>query len=169
MSHKQRLEQQLTRARQFSEKLLAAFQTPDCWVHQVHPRANHPLWFAGHMGVVDNFMISLVAPQRVAPRPEFQERFGVGSQPSGNLADYPPVDEVLAYMRERRATLLDILDGLSDDDLNRPTPKGAPDFLSDFGAVFQAAAWHEGLHTGQVSVVHRALGNPPLVPGQGAQ
>lgn len=169
MTHKQRLEQQLTRARQFSEKLLAAFQTPDCWVHQVHPRANHPLWFAGHMGVVDNFMISLVAPQRVAPRPVFQERFGVGSQPSGDLADYPPVDEVLAYMRERRATLLDILEGLSDDDLNMPTPKGAPDFLSDFGAVFQAAAWHEGLHTGQVSVVHRALGNPPLVPGQGAQ
>lgn len=167
MNHKQRLRQQLTRAREFSEQLLAAFKTPECWVHQVHPRANHPLWFAGHMGVVDNFMISLVAPERIAPRPEFQERFGVGSQPSARLADYPPVEEVLAYMRERRAALLEILDHLTDEDLSRPTPKGAPDFLSDFGAVFQAAAWHEGLHTGQVSVVHRALGNPPLVPGQG--
>lgn len=162
---KSRLREQLLRARDFSERLLSAFHAPAEWLHQVHPRANHPLWFAGHMGVVDDFMISLVAPDRSRPRAEFQERFGMGSQPSADAESYPPVDEVLAYMRERRATLLDILDLLDEDQLNHPTPKGAPSFLPDYASAFQTAAWHEGLHTGQVTVVHRALGNPPLVGG----
>ncbi len=165
MSLKQRLREQLERSRDFSERLLAAFHTPAEWLHQVHPRANHPLWFAGHMGVVDDFMLSLVAPERALARADFQERFGMGSQPSADPNDYPPVDQVLAFMRERRQALLAALDSLDESQLNHPTPKGAPSFLPDYASAFQTAAWHEGLHTGQMTVVHRALGNPPLVGG----
>lgn len=163
MSLKKRLQSGLKGAREISEGTLANFKTPEQWTHQVHAKANHALWFAGHMGVVDDFMISLVDPDKASPKAGYPERFGMGSTPTSNPADYPPVDEVLAYMRQRREVLTGILEGLGEDDLDRPTPDGSPPFLPTFGSVFQLTAWHEGFHLGQVSVAARGLGVPPRI------
>jgi uncharacterized damage-inducible protein DinB len=163
MSLKQRYQRQLQSARQLSERMLADFETPEQWTHQVCEGGNHALWFAGHMANTDNFLISLVAPERARELDGFSATFGMGSKPQPDAKHYPSIAEVLSYMRERRATLLDVLDGLSDDDLSRPTPEGAPDFLADFASVFELAVWHEGLHSGQLSVVRRSLGHEPLL------
>src|SRR5262245_59783370 len=112
MSLQNRLLRQLRAARQTSEGFLADFKTNEQWVKQVHDCANHALWFAGHMGHTDNFFISIIAPERAKTDPRFAARFGVGSQPTTNLSDYPPVSEVLEYMRDRRRVLLDLLEGL---------------------------------------------------------
>lgn len=164
MSAKQRLQKRLQAARDYSCALLADFKTPEEWTHQVHANANHALWFAGHMAVSDNFFVSNLAAERVARRPEFEKAFGTGSQPTNNPADYPPVADVLAYMKERRTTLLDVLNGLSDAELEQPLAKGTPDFLPDIGSVFETAVWHEGLHSGQLSVCRRSMGHQPVMP-----
>jgi uncharacterized damage-inducible protein DinB len=163
MSMKERLRRQLVSARQLSERLLADFHTPEDWTRQVHPGCNHALWFAGHMANTDNFLISMIAPEQARDRAGFAAKFGMGSQPTSNPADYPPADEVLAAMRERRQALLALLDGLSDEDLAKKTAAGAPEFLSDFASVFELAIWHEGLHSGQLSIARRALGCAPVM------
>lgn len=162
MSQQQRLHRQLDQARQLSEKLLADFHSPAEWTHQVHPAANHALWFAGHMANTDNFFLSILAPGRARKMEAFTKLFGVGSVPVADPAAYPPAEEVLAVMRERRACLLALLDELSDEALSQPTPAGAPDFLPDFASVFETAIWHEGRHSGQLTLVRRSLGHPPL-------
>jgi uncharacterized damage-inducible protein DinB len=162
MEHKERLKKQLLSVRQNSERLLADFRTPQQWTFQVHPACNHALWFAGHMTTIDNFFLSLVAPDKARPLPDFQAKFGMGSQPTTDPAAYPPPDDVLAAMRERRATLLNVLDSMSEEDLAKKTPGGAPDFLPDAASVFELAVWHEGQHSGQLTVARRALGYPPL-------
>ena len=162
MSLKDRLRRQLVQTRDLSERLLADFHTPQEWVHQVHPGCNHALWFAGHMANSDNFFLSLVAPQRAVKLDGFAQQFGMGSHPTGEPADYPPSADVLETMRERRRTLLSVLDELADDELSSPTPAGSPDFLTDFAAVFEMANWHEAMHAGQLSVTRRALGYKPL-------
>jgi len=162
MSLKDRLKRQLVKTRELSEKLLADFHTPREWVHQVHPGCNHALWFAGHMANSDNFFLSLVAPQLSVKLDGFAPRFGMGSQPSADPGDYPLPEDVLQTMRDRRRTLLAVLDTLSDDDLARATPSGSPDFLADYAAVFEMANWHEAMHAGQLSVTRRALGHKPL-------
>ena len=65
-------------------------------------------------------------------------------------------------MRERREVLLDILAGLSQEDLTEPVPPGTPEMMYDVGSMFEVAAWHEALHAGQVTVTLRAMGVPPL-------
>lgn len=162
MEHKERLKLQLTSVRESSERLLADFKTPEEWTFQVHPACNHALWFAGHMTTIDNFFLSLISPEKARPLPDFQTKFGMGSHPSRDPAAYPPPDEVLAAMRERRQALLQTLDELSEEDLAKKTPVGAPDFLPDFASVFELAIWHEGQHSGQLTVARRALGHPPL-------
>jgi uncharacterized damage-inducible protein DinB len=163
MNFKDRLICRLTRSRDFSEKLLADFKSPEEWTHQVHPNSNHALWFAGHLGEVDNFAVRVIAPEKAKEPAHYHELFGMGSQPSNNPANYPPVDEVVNYMRERRQTLIAAAENLPESDLDKPMPKGAPAFLSDFASLLEMLAWHEGMHAGQLTVVRRALGHEPLM------
>lgn len=79
MELKQRLKRRLVEARQMSEKLLADFQSPEQWTHQVGPTCNHALWFVGHMAQTDNFFISVIAPEKVKTIEGLREKFGMGS------------------------------------------------------------------------------------------
>src|SRR5947208_16586136 len=99
MQLKDRLQRQLISMRQMSERLLADFHTPKEWTFQVHPNCNHALWFAGHMAQSDNFFLSLVAPERAIALPDFQTKFGMGSQPTSDSSAYPSPESVLATMR----------------------------------------------------------------------
>jgi hypothetical protein len=162
MSLKDRLRRQLVNTRQLSERLLADFRTPAEWVHQVHPGCNHALWFAGHMANTDNFLLSLVAPDKSVAMGEFGRQFGMGSQPVSEPEQYPPHEQVVETMRERRRTLLNALEELPESDLSRQTPQGSPEFLPDLASVFEMANWHEAMHAGQLSVARRALGHKPL-------
>lgn len=165
MPLKERLQRQLTQAREMSERLLSDFESPEQWTFQIHPDCNHALWFAGHMAHTDNFFLSLISPDDAVELPSiFARQFGMGSQPTPTPDDYPTAEEVLKNMRERRATLLNVLAHLNDDDFTAPTASGAPDFLKDVAAVFEMAIWHEGLHSGQLTSVRRALGHPPVLP-----
>ncbi len=163
MSMIERLQHQLQSARGFTQRILEDFKSPQDWVAQVCNQSNHALWFIGHMATTDNFFISLLRPEKAAAKDNYQELFGLGSTPSPKLEDYPPVDEVRAYMNDRRTVLLEILATLSDDDLATKTPDGTPDFLADYGQVFETAIWHEGLHSGQLTMVRRSLGHKPTI------
>jgi len=163
MDLKSRVERQLNKVREVTETFLSAFGTPEQWTLQVHDKANPPIWVAGHLATVDNFMISLLAPEKAVAKVEYQTKFGMGSRPTSDPADYPPPEEVLAFMRERRRTVLEILAGLSDDDMSKPTPEGTPGIMPDVGSIFELAVWHEAIHAGQVTVARRALGHEPLV------
>ncbi len=161
MSFKARLRRQLVSARETSERYLQDFKTPEAWTAKVHASANHALWFVGHMANTDNFFISIVAPSRSVDRAGFAENFGVGSHPKSDVKDYPPVAEILAFMRDRRSVLLEIFDATPAEKFADPTPEGTPNFLADIGSVFETAVWHEGLHSGQLSVTRRSLGFDP--------
>ena len=163
MSQIERFHRQLVSARQLSEAMLSDFKTPEDWTRQVHSECNHALWFAGHMATVDNFFLSLIAPDKAIDLAPLQPLFGMGSHPTNNPADYPPPEEILAIMRERRATLLAVLDGFSDADMSQSLPKGTPAFLSDICSVFETAIWHEGMHSGQLSITRRTLGFQPVM------
>jgi uncharacterized damage-inducible protein DinB len=153
--------------RRMTEGLLASCQTRGDWLHQVHPKANHALWIAGHLGLVDNSMMGRFRPQAVHKPTGWARIFWRGSQVSSESGAYPPESEVLAYFRERRERLLSVLDELSEDELRAPAPAagehsplaGAP----SMGHAFLFIASHESLHAGQLTVAHRALGHPPLL------
>jgi len=162
MNLKERLKQQLVNARQMSERMLADFKTPQQWTRQVQPGVNHALWFAGHMANSDNFFISVLAPEKSKDFGGRKALFGMGSQPVDDPSVYPDPEQVLGEMRERRLVLLQILDSLTEEDLAKKTPEGTPDFLSDVASVFETAIWHEGVHTGQLSIARRAIGCGPV-------
>lgn len=162
MSTKDSLARQLTAARRMTDLLLADFHTPQQWTKQVASQCNHALWFAGHMAHTDNFMISILDPSQTKQIDGFKERFGTGSIPSPRPEDYPPPQQVVDAMRERREKLLSVLQSMTDEDLAKPTPKGTPEFIPDYASIFETVVWHEGLHSGQLTVLRKILGLAPI-------
>jgi uncharacterized damage-inducible protein DinB len=164
-----RILRQLKQVREFNEKMLEAFQTPEDWTHQIAPGTNHALWFAGHMTTADNYFISKLAPNRKKPLDDWEALFGMGSKPTSNPDQYPPAAEVLDVMRERRAVLLELLAKETDADLAGPPLEGPNDFWPDKGSIYEMIGWHEMLHAGQVSMVRRALGHKPVFSAEPAE
>lgn len=157
-----RIRRQLETVRGVTETFLSAFKTPEQWTLQVHDQANPALWAAGHLGTVDNFLISLLDAEKALANQEYEGKFGMGSRPTSNPDDYPEVGAVLDFMRERRSVVLEILAGMSEEGMSQPAPDGTPDIMPDVGSIFEMTVWHEALHAGQITVARRALGHPPL-------
>jgi hypothetical protein len=162
MDLKQRILWQLQTIRQLNEQMFASFVTPQDWTHQVFPGANHALWIAGHLAMVDNNVLARFF-SKPTEKPGYLEKFGRKSSPSPNPANYPPPEEVVALFHERRSTLLGCIEACPDADFEKPVPPGAPPFIHNAGQMFAFTAVHEGIHTGQLSMCRRALGHAPVV------
>lgn len=153
-------------ARRLTSAMLADFNTLTDWIYQAHPDANHALWIIGHLGMADNAFISKFRPKLAEEPDGWKDIFWFGSQPNPNIKKYPPIDEVLEYFDGRRVVLLEVLEDLSMDELSAPAPPaeaqsplaGAP----NIGQVFFFIAYHEGMHSGQLSIARRGLGHSPL-------
>ena len=70
------------------------------------------------------------------------------------------------HSKRTRARTLEVLAGLSDEDLNRPCkapPEGAADFLGMYAQCFSVVSHHFMFHGGQVADARRAIGRKPLL------
>jgi uncharacterized damage-inducible protein DinB len=157
----------LQRSRWLGEQILSVFKQPSDWVHQVCPGANHALWVAGHLGLADNRFASVFRPELDRKPSGYEDRFWFGSTPSPDVGYYPPVEEVLAYYRERRETLLKLIPELTDADLNKPAPPPTAQSsiagAQGMGQILLFAPSHELMHMGQVTLARKALGYPPAL------
>jgi uncharacterized damage-inducible protein DinB len=153
-------------ARRLTSAMLSDFNTLNDWVYQAHPQANHALWIIGHLGMADNAFITKFRPKLGDEPSGWKDKFWFGSQPIADVKHYPPIDEVLEFFDGRREVLLEVLTDLSMEELSEPAPPaeaqspiaGAP----NIGQVFFFIAYHEGMHSGQLSIARRGLGHEPL-------
>ena len=67
------------------------------------------------------------------------------------------------YCRERRAKLMETIEGLPDEFFDRPTPEeGMFADAPNMAQMLIFIAYHEGMHSGQFTIAHRGLGNEPM-------
>jgi uncharacterized damage-inducible protein DinB len=163
MTRKEFIKESLKFSRGFTNQLLDKFESESDWLYQVHPEANHALWCAGHLALTDEFFIGMLAPDKAADRSEAERLFGMGSKPVNDAAAYPKPAAVRKSLNDAREKLLAVLDGMSETDLDKPTPEGAPEFLPTVESVFRLAMFHEGIHAGQATVANRGLGHASVV------
>ena len=137
--------------------------TDDELLVRPHPEMNHIAWQLGHLIVGENFHMSQLRNGSMAPLPE-----GFGEQHSKQTAtiDSPsaflPKSDYLRLMAEQRATTLQLLASLSDEELLQSAPENIRYLGPTVGAVFAGEGTHWMMHAGQWAVVRRMLGRPPL-------
>ncbi len=150
-------------SRGFTNQLFDKFKSESDWLYQAHPEANHAMWCAGHIALTEDFFVGLLAPEKAVDTSEAEKLFGMGSKPVSDAAVYPTPAEIRKRLNESRERLMGVLNGMSEADLEKPTPEGAPEFLPTAESVFKLAAFHEGIHAGQTTVANRGLGHEPVV------
>ena len=120
----------------------------------------HTLWVLGHLAYIEGLVIRGFMLGEPNPLAEWEEVFD-GAEVSGDAAQYPPFDDVLAKCREvRRATLV-LLDSLDEEDLDRASvgcPEGHEDTFGTYRLCLQMVADHWYMHRGQLADARRAAG-----------
>lgn len=125
--------------------------------------ANHPAWILGHLGSSCNFMGQLLGFDPVCPS-EWDDLFGMSSQPTDDPAQYPSKDELLKKLQEGHACAAKAFVEVADENLKNPNPvEGlAPMFPTVGDMVIFMLTCHEAIHLGQLSAWRRAQGLPSV-------
>lgn len=154
---------QLEHARRMTSNLIGEFKNRGEWLFQPHPDANNAVWIVSHLALADNFMMSQIRPDRDVRPDNFEAKYWFGSKPSGACEDNVKTEEALNYFKDRRVNLMSIFDDINEKEWKTKPVEGSPfgNFPS-LGHLFLFNTMHEGIHFGQLTVCHRALGNPPM-------
>ena len=132
-------------------------------LHRPVDGANHINWQLGHLIVAEHNLCDPVAPGAMPALPEgFAAKYGKDTADSDDARSFESKESLLAVQAEQRAGLLKILDGLSDEDLDKPGPEAMRSFFPNFASLILSADFHWMMHAGQWAITRRSLGKPPL-------
>ena len=123
---------------------------------------NHPLWILGHITLAEASILHGYILGEENPLAEWKELFDGGTESVADASRYPAFDELMAKFEKVRARTLSVLDGLSDDDLDREIETDHADLFGTVGKCFMMLSLHPALHYGQVADSRRVLGRKPL-------
>lgn len=120
----------------------------------------HPLWVLGHLTFVEGLVPEALYGEK-NPVADWRTLFGENSEPVADPKAYPPFAEVRARYQQLRERNLQILDSLSEEDLELPVkapPKGREHEFATFGSSFLVLALHQCMHRSHVTDARRAAG-----------
>jgi hypothetical protein len=124
----------------------------------------HPLWVLGHLTLVEGVIpVALFAEKNAVE--EWQQFFGENSEAVADARAYPPFAEVREKYLQLRERNLNILESLSEADLDKPTkapPKGREREFATYGQSFLVLALHQAMHRGNLTDARRAAGRAVL-------
>lgn len=131
------------------------------YTYQPVPRCNHVLWVLGHLAWTDDYFVYSQTGKSSALSDEWKKSMGAGSTPIADASAYPAIATVMDKLAERREALLAWFKSLTPAQLAAPVTSSLAGFAPTFAALMSSLAWHEGLHSGQISVIRKALGLQP--------
>ena len=126
------------------------------------PGVNSIAWMLGHLALTDRRIVGLLGGPLPALPDGFEAPFKTTKQPAVGQKGLGDPKELLAIFDAHRRALIVAVRAATPEQLAAPLPTPHPLFKT----VGEAAAFlavHVGLHAGQVTVIRRALGYPPLL------
>ena len=121
----------------------------------------HSLWVLGHLTYADSHFVHDWVLGGSNPLADWKDIFGGGTEAVADADVYPPFETVLEKCRETRDKALEVLDSLSEEDLDTPS-KNVPEAMQErFGTyrqVFSMMANHWWMHRGNVADCRRSAG-----------
>lgn len=133
---------------------------PEGFRHQPVSGANSAGWVVGHLAVVLHRTADRLGANP-PPLPDgFAEQFAVTKQPAGEQPDYGEPAELVRLFDLYLKVVAEAVGRVPAETLAGPTKTA---FSSNFGEGLLFGAMHIAMHSGQLSLVRRGLGMPPLV------
>jgi hypothetical protein len=152
-------------SRKFTQQFLPDL-SPAEWFWSPPQYATHVAWQVGHLAVAQyNLCLRRVrgrtaADEALVSEP-FIEAFRFGSKPMCDEAQCPPLGEIKRVFDAVHEQSLSELEKTSDAELDAPLADPHPRFATKLGAV-EFCSQHELVHAGQIAMLRRLMGKPPL-------
>ena len=163
MSRLQHAIEHIVFARNYTSRLLDQTPTGE-WYRLPAGGVSHIAWQVGHIAFSE-YRLALWrirgerADDTALFSPEFKRLFGANSLPQAD-SSYAPAELRAVLGRVHGQVLLELAD-LDEAELDRPVPHPHP-FATTKLRALQWCAHHEMLHAGQIGLLRRHLGYPPM-------
>jgi hypothetical protein len=156
---------QIVFARNYTIDLVDQIPTEQ-WFLMPSGSVSHIGWQIGHLAIAEYRLAlwrlrgvraedSLLIPEQFVPL------FGAGSVPDPDPAKYPSQTETRSTLDRVHEQVLRELSALNEDELDHPVPHPHPFAKTNLTALLWCSH-HEMLHAGQIGLLRRQLGHPPL-------
>ncbi len=155
----------IDKARKYTLDVLEDIDDDD-WFRPPATEMTHVAWQVGHLAMAE-YALALMRVRDAQPGDhdiisrDFRRHFGKGSLPDPLPANNPAPEEIRHVLQRIHQQVLQEVPGLSEAQLTAPLAQPHPMFATRLGAL-EFCADHEYLHTGQIGLLRRLLGKPPL-------
>jgi hypothetical protein len=165
MSRLEMVTEQILFARQYTLRLLETIPETD-WFRQPAAGVSHIGWQVGHLAMAE---YRLCLERTRGRRPEdadlisddFLALFSRDSVPAPDASQYPSPRELRTVLDRVHAKTLQDIQQLPDEDLDSPVLKPHAFVKTKIWALIWCSH-HEMIHGGQIGLLRRQLGQPPL-------
>ena len=149
----------------YTNRLLTDLPEGD-WFRMPTDGVTHIAWQVGHLAMAQ-FALCIGRLRTEADdderliAAEFRRHFGKGSTPEPAPEKNPPVAEIHAVFDRVHTRVMTELPHYQPVDLETPALKSHPLFTKKIDSLIWSAE-HELIHAGQIALLRRLLGKPPL-------
>lgn len=144
----------------YGDALVADVDAAD-FCKQPLPGMNHPAWILGHLAIAADGHSTYLGGEKQLD--DWADKFGRGSTPTTDPADYPSKDELLEAWHAANERLIAAAQSATPEMLTQPNRGPLNDQLPTVGefVVFSMTA-HTAMHLGQLATWRRAMGRKPM-------
>jgi DinB superfamily len=155
----------LRRSRVYTRQFLPDL-TPDEWFWSPPQYSTHIAWQVGHIAVAQYNLCLRRLRGRTADdaallSDAFIDAFKLGSKPVATAKSNPPLEEIQRVFHAVHHQVLTELPLVDNAELDTPVDPPHPAFKTKLGAI-EYSPQHELVHAGQIAMLRRLMGKPPL-------
>ena len=132
--------------------------TPAEMLKRPAPGANHVAWQLGHLISAETRLVEAAKPGGDPIAGGFCRAAPKDTAASDNPKDFLSKEEYLKLAKNVREGTCEVLDSISEAELDKPPGGRVPPFVKAAGECLVVAAGHWVLHAGQWVVLRRELG-----------
>jgi len=134
----------------------------DEFLHRPTPQANCAAWLVGHLALADRRLLTLLGAGDLPSLPAgFEKQFSrdEGCPQAGEFGD---VSTLLPIFDQHRDRLIAAVKNAPPDQLSKLVEKPMP-MAKTLGEWVNFMSLHTAMHAGQITIIRRSLGKPPLI------
>ncbi len=148
-----------------SQKLLNRYcedLKPDEYLHRPCTGANCAAWLIGHLILTERMALKRVGATDVPALPDgFEKRFARDPE-APKAIEFGDVSFLMSLFNQHRQLLIDTVNRLPPEALDKPVEKPHPMF-NTIGEAVNFMGAHTSMHAGQITMIRRSLGRPPII------
>lgn len=150
----------LTATQMMVQRFTADLQ-PHEYLHRPTEKSNCAAWTVGHLALSDRHVLQQLGAELPTLPDGFEPRFrrDEGCPQAGDFGD---VSAIVPVFDAHRTRLIDAVKLTVPEQFEKPMEKPHPMFKT-LGEYVSFMSAHTAMHVGQITIIRRSLGRPPIV------